>query len=522
MLSRPGKGRPLGLQSTLILWVSACVAVLMLLSTLYSVHREKGVLEANLRTRADLVAGLQAAAMAGPMWDLDMDRVAVLTRELGNDPDFLAAKVEDVTGQRLAEHTTTEAGTALLSVRVPIRNPQSNEPLGHLNMSLGDASLSRAMTATALAGLVQFLIFNAAVALAVGLAVRRATRPLMTLTAVMRKLSAGDLAVETRVGTGIREVVEMAAAVDVFKDNARARARLEAEQAEAERRAAAERRSTMARVADSFEAAVKNVADAILTSARDMTETAHQLTGTAEDAARRLGAVSKGAQEATQAVRVVEAATEELTNAINEIASQMAGSARLSEGAVSEADAARKLMQTLDDSAQKIGEIVSLISDIASQTNLLALNATIEAARAGEAGKGFAVVAGEVKSLATQTAKATEEITARIHQVQEITGQAVTAIRSIHDVIYKLRESATTVAGAIEEQTATTQEIARNIHDISEGSGVVSENISAVSAAAGNTDRSARLVLDETRDLTGKADDLIHAMETMLDSIRAA
>jgi methyl-accepting chemotaxis protein len=218
----------------------------------------------------------------------------------------------------------------------------------------------------------------------------------------------------------------------------------------------------------------------------------------------------------------VATATEELSSSIAEITRQVTQSARIAGQAVEESSRTTSTVRGLAEGAAKIGDVVKLINDIAGQTNLLALNATIEAARAGEAGKGFAVVAAEVKNLATQTAKATEEIAAQVGMIQQATGNSVAAIEGIGGTIGQINEIATTIASAVEEQGAATQEISRNVQQASAGTQEVSSNIGGVSQAAAETGAAASQVLSAADELSRQAETLRKEVGTFLADVRAA
>ncbi len=257
-------------------------------------------------------------------------------------------------------------------------------------------------------------------------------------------------------------------------------------------------------------------------AATRMQGTANTLSATAEEVTHRTTAVAAASEQASVNVQTVASAAEELSASVTEIGRQVAESTRISGEAVQQANRTDATVRGLADAAQKIGEVVSLISDIASQTNLLALNATIEAARAGEAGKGFAVVAGEVKHLASQTAKATDEISQQVTTIQGVTHDAVQAIRTIADTIDQINTIATAVSAAIEEQGAATQEIARNVAEASHGTRDVSDNILAVNQTADDTRRSAAEALAAASELTSRSDSLQRDVSAFFGEIQTA
>ncbi|WP_431302293.1 methyl-accepting chemotaxis protein [Sediminicoccus sp. BL-A-41-H5] len=277
-----------------------------------------------------------------------------------------------------------------------------------------------------------------------------------------------------------------------------------------------------ARLADRFEAEMGGVVDAVAAAAGQMQQSAHALTGAAETSGREAEAVSEVSQRAGADVQAVAASAEELAASVAEITRQVAEGAEVARAAADEARATDGTVQGLAQAAAKIGDVVRLISDIAGQTNLLALNATIEAARAGDAGKGFAVVASEVKSLAAQTAKATEEIAGQIGGIQGSTGEAVGALRSITATIERMNEVTAAIAAAVEEQGAATREIARSAALVAEGTGAVARRIEDVRAASGETGRSAGEVLNASNDLAQQAGLLRDKSAEFLKQVRAA
>jgi len=346
--------------------------------------------------------------------------------------------------------------------------------------------------------------------------------PIGRMTDAMRKLSEGDTTVEIE-GVGRKdEVGDMAEATQVFKVNAIETERLRKEQAEQEERTAEEKRLQMVELADQFESSVGSVIGAVASSATELQHTAQTMSSTAEQANSQSGEAAHACEEASVNVQTVASAAEELSASISEISRQISESNRISTEAVDEADATSVAVRGLKDAAQKIGEVVDLISDIAEQTNLLALNATIEAARAGEAGKGFAVVAAEVKSLATQTAKATDEIGLQVQTMRDATDSTVNSIESITTVIKQISDNSSSIAAAVEQQNASTQEISRNVQQAAGGTQQVVENMGGVRQAAEHTGTSASEVLSAASELSRQSETLRGEVDQFIDGLRAA
>ncbi len=359
-----------------------------------------------------------------------------------------------------------------------------------------------------------------ALSIAIMVILDRIIRPLRKSTEVMRTLADGDVSVEVPALDRSDEIGEMARAVNVFKDNAIRMLEMQKEKEEAERLAQEEKRRLMGDLSDDFEAQVKDVVEALSSATTEMQATAEQMSSMADTANRQATGVASASGQATANVQTVAAATEELSSSIAEIGRQVNQSAKISASAVAEAAATNETVQSLQEAASKIGEVVTLINDIAGQTNLLALNATIEAARAGDAGKGFAVVAQEVKNLANQTAKATEDIAGQVTAIQEQTAGAVGAIDRIRGIISEISDISTTIASAVEEQGVSTQEIARNVQQAARGTQDVNSNIEDVSSAVNEVGSAAGQVLRSTGDLSQQSTMLQTQVDKFLAQIR--
>jgi methyl-accepting chemotaxis protein len=351
---------------------------------------------------------------------------------------------------------------------------------------------------------------------------RSISGPLGLLGARMKALAGGSLDGDIPgVGRG-DEVGQMAATVQIFKDNAVRVHELEKAEADTRERTAAERRAAMEGLAGDFERSVNGIVRSVSTAAAGMQTTAQSMTATASDASARASTVSAASQSASNNVSTVAAAAEELSSSVAEISRQVTRSSEIASKAVGDAERTNATVQVLSTGAEKIGEVVKLIHSIAAQTNLLALNATIEAARAGESGRGFAVVASEVKALANQTAKATEEISGQVAAMQQSTGDAVAAINGITQTIAQMSEITVTISAAIEEQGAATREIARNIQSVAAGSSEINSHIGGVTTAAEATGSAASEVLTNARELDNQSGMLRSAVDGFLAKVRAA
>jgi methyl-accepting chemotaxis protein len=379
---------------------------------------------------------------------------------------------------------------------------------------------------------------------------RSIRKPVNGLIGVMSHLAEGNTDIDVPATNRGDEIGEMARAIEIFKhktienqklahdaaENEKIQAdlrrkakeqRLEADRKHAEEqaeqsRATAARAEHITNLSREFDEKVSGILDVFNSSASQMQRSAEVMSQTAAQTSQQTSAVASAAELATQNVQTVAAAAEQLKASINEISRQVSHSSNIAADAVSEAERTNAEVEGLAHAAEKIGEVINLINDIASQTNLLALNATIEAARAGEAGKGFAVVATEVKSLADQTAKATEDISSQVAGIQAATTSAVSAIRGIGETIDQVNGIASSISAAVEQQGASTGEIARNVQQAASGTQEVSSNIASVTRAVAETGTAAGEVVDSSRKLTEQADLLRTTVDEFLEKVRAA
>ncbi len=436
-----------------------------------------------------------------------------------------------VIAEKLTKHANAFAGGIETSIQ------EANDS----NQALAEQTKMTLLVAAIISVLV-------AVAIAWLYIARNIVRRLLMMVESARKLSEGDLEASIY-REGNDEIARLGFAIVSFRDTARqAKAAQEQEEKERLRReeekeqqrqeqidndrraaeekerlseeAEAEKRAELNRLADEFEGSVKHLVESFSHATTEMSGISGSMTNSATETTALTETVASDSQESTSSINSVASAAEELTSSISEISQQVGQAASIAGEAVSEAERSNVMITSLNEAAAKIGDVVELISDIAEQTNLLALNATIEAARAGDAGKGFAVVASEVKNLATQTAKATEEITSQIKAVQQETGNAVTAIGGISTTIGKINEINTTISAAVEEQGAATNEISRSVQQAADSAGKVSANINTVNETAGKTGSSASEVQDVARNLASEAGTLQGQVDNFLRQIR--
>ena len=416
--------------------------------------------------------------------------------------DFVYKKMAEEAGQfrDLAEQTVASQDQALNKIR--------EDTVASMDRSEVATWIGSAL-ALGLACLFAYLIARSIVV------------PLSAMTGAMTELSKGNRHVPIPATERTDEIGEMAAAMQVFKENTLKMEQMQKEQEEQKIRSEAERKAALRQLANTFEGSVGKVIETVSSASTELQASATQMASTATETSAQATTVASASQQASANVQTVASATEELSSSISEIAKQVERSQAVAVRAEQEAESTTIQVRALYENANKIGEIINLINDIASQTNLLALNATIEAARACDAGKGFAVVANEVKHLANQTGKATDEIAAQIKAVQEGTNNAVHAIDTISKVISEMGEISASVASAVQEQSAATSEIARNVEQAAAGTAEVSSSVTTVEQAARDTGAAAEQIRASATDLSKQSEYLRAEVGRFLNQVRA-
>ena len=412
-------------------------------------------------------------------------------------------------------------GRSFMTAYFPVSNP-AGKVIGVLYVGIPmaqfEAMLAHAMQTMAMAAALAAL----AVLVLTMLIVRRVTKPLTSVTASLTAIANGKNDIEIDCHDRADEIGEIARTVAVFKSNSQERQRLREQQAAAAAAAAEQRKTELRSFVDEFQASVGGIIDRVQNSAGDFERVARQLTETARTTAALSGQSANASEAASEHVRAAASASDELSNSISEIARRVQESNGIAAEAVRQAAATDARINELSEAGNRIGDVVKLITSIAEQTNLLALNATIEAARAGDAGRGFAVVAQEVKTLAGQTAKATEEISSHIGNMQLATAESVEAIKAIGHTIERISEIATSISAAVEEQHVATENIAQSVRAAAGGTADVAVNTRNAAQGAGETGETSNRMFASAQALSGESLRLKAEVEKFLDGVRAA
>jgi methyl-accepting chemotaxis protein len=394
-----------------------------------------------------------------------------------------------------------------------------------VSTELSDRATRDAAAGVAQANHIRIAVGLAVTLLLIGTAVFAALsigKPIRRIGEVLMRLANGNTNVVIPYTSRSDEIGDTARVAGIFKDNLLRIATIEADQKETEQRQTAERKSEMLALADTFEATIGEIVNAVSSTSAELESAASTLTQTAEVTQELTVVVASAAEQASANVQAVAHATDEISASTGEISRQVHESRDIAHQAVEQAQDTDRRITDLLNAASRIGDVVNLISAVAAQTNLLALNATIEAARAGEAGRGFAVVASEVKVLAQRTAEATKEITAQIAGIQTATQDSAAALQKIGHTIGRLSEIAAAVAGAVEEQDATTQEISVSVRQAASGTSQVASSILDVNHGAAKTGTASSHVLSSARLLAAESGKLRLEAGKFLQTVRAA
>ncbi len=480
---------------------------------------QDGVSGARTEYKASMIRFLRARMVsASPTKDEVIEALAKMQALGEGDNTVFDQRISELEAQARI-HDALETSRELsntLSQRVQILADSAQES----SRAAAEGSDAAVRSGNLQLGIVAVVSFVAALLIAWLYVDRNLVKRLLRVTRSMEQLAGGDLTAEV-FHDGSDEVARMGKSVQVFKDNALAAKKLEAEQEQLKEEAEAQKRQLLLKMADDFEDVIGKALNSVSASSEQMHASAQAMSGVAGEASDMSMVVAGGAQQAMNSVNTVASATEELSSSINEISGQVSKSSQVATDAVDKARATNEVVKGLAEGAERIGDVVNLITDIAEQTNLLALNATIEAARAGEAGKGFAVVASEVKNLAGQTGKATQEISTQVAGIQDVTQSAVKAINEITQVVAEVDEIASSIASSIEEQGAATQEIARNAEQAATGTQEVTSNIEGITEAVKRTGSSSSEISEASGALSQQAGLLKQEADKFVELIRA-
>jgi methyl-accepting chemotaxis protein len=476
----------------------------------------------------DAVAGVKKltgqAKGAAPKYVAEIDVIVAKLDKAVTGPCATVVKLAN-------EATTAEANMKVATVMNATCDPllasitsETTKFIDHLlEVSAKEGAELHALTASAVTTTYAAVIGSLIAVLLLAYVLTRSAivAPIRALIATMESMAKGQLDISVPGEDRKDELGAMAKSVEVFRQGLAATEQMRLDQAETEKRNAEKLIAERNAIADDFERTMGTLAESFVTSSNEVQGAAQNLSATAEETSRQAQTVAEAAEESSSNVQTVASATEEMAASVREIAGKVNQAAQIANQAAQEASSTRNDIAELSHSAESIGQVIELISSIAGQTNLLALNATIEAARAGEAGKGFAVVAAEVKQLAAQTAKATEEIGTRIGEIQQATSRTVNSIGSISNTVEQIREISNMVAAAVEEQGAATQEIASNTSRAAQGSEAVTTNISGVGHAAEMTGAASTQLMGLSGTLSSQADTLQTEVKTFVRNLRA-
>ncbi|WP_319496981.1 HAMP domain-containing methyl-accepting chemotaxis protein [uncultured Cohaesibacter sp.] len=453
-------------------------------------------------------------------------RSGMISNELVGELAGLSQRVDDYKREIETLHNTIDERNTLREETLDQRSSEILAAAEKIASTVSaDTSELEHLVTTNFGNTNTLLLIASAVAVAIGLGCalvisRGITKPVVTLTWVMKDLANDKLEVDVPGKERGDELGEMASAVEVFKQNAIRTKQLEAEQVEHQKRTELEKREMMGKMANDFNEHIGSIIDTVSSASEELSSSAKSMSDVSEQTERQVAEASAASAQTSGNVQTVATATEEMTSTIGEISVQVQQASHSAREAVSKVDATNQMMDLLASNSNKIGEVVEMISQIAEQTNLLALNATIESARAGEAGKGFAVVAGEVKALAGQTAKATDEIAQQINEIQAATEKASVSMQDVSQVIQRLDEFTAAIASAMEQQNAATGEISNSIHQAAQGTEIVDNSIASVSRASQEAATASSHVMKAASELAKQSDFLKTEVQRFIEHVR--
>jgi methyl-accepting chemotaxis protein len=455
---------------------------------------------------------LEAVETAYAIYIKDMSATMSVAARVAGSVELTEAQRDVVDAARISRTAADELETA--ADKFVARLLENGKVLSEESTRTFDFA-SITMIATAILGILGGVLLGSMISS------KGIVQPISKIVESLKGLANGDLNTAVFGRDRTDEVGEIAATTQVFKDNLIEATRLREEQANA--RVAREQRQVVVNTAISrFEGVAEEIVRTLSSAATELQAASNVLSSSATEAAQQANSVAAAAEQTSANVNSVASATEELAASVREIGARAQQSHTVTRSAVDEVTTTNVMVSELEQAAQKIGDVVNLIGDIAAQTNLLALNATIEAARAGESGRGFAVVAGEVKTLAEQAARATEDISREIEGIQGVTRKSVGAMAAISTRINEISEIASTIASAVQQQSAATQEISRNVQEASAGTSEVTFNITSVSTTVSETGSAAVQVQAAASELAQQSSVLRREFETFIDVVRAA
>ncbi|NFV80933.1 methyl-accepting chemotaxis protein [Magnetospirillum aberrantis] len=514
-MSRTESARRASLSVRVLVVILATIAVIVTIGIGIGLMRAYGRAEAELIQRVEMLADIQAMSVSRPLYDFNDTQVAAAIEAFRGDQAFLAAKVTGADAALVAEvGEVPESEKHPVEVVRKVSYDESGKAVevGTLSVTYSRQALDAVVRTQLLDGVVSLVLLLLAVTAAVMVAFRRIARPLAGITQDIRRLADGDTTVEIAHAGRDDEIGDIARALSVFRDHMLANAQHAEQEKQAQARNAA-RLAEQEQVTAQFNQVVSRLMETVRRTVDAVHATSDQLKTSAAATEDKTTQVSGVVEESVANVQAVASAVEQLDHSVQAISSRMGDTTRVTDEAVGMVGSADSTIAGLSQAAGRIGDVVSLISDIASQTNLLALNATIEAARAGEAGKGFAVVAAEVKSLANQTSRATEEIAQQVADIRATTDSAIAAIQSVKGCIDRISGAVQGVMSATEEQRQATGEISRNARNAAQGNSQVAGHVGAVAGEAQVTGELAARLYDSAADLLCEAGELNAAVD---------